>query len=112
MKRGEVWRVRIPIAPGHVQFGERPAIIVQDDAFNARLPTVLIVPLTGSQATKRFPGTMSIAPDANNGLTVPSVALAFQLRVLDQSDCLKHLGVVDSQTLDQLFRMIDHIMGR
>jgi mRNA-degrading endonuclease toxin of MazEF toxin-antitoxin module len=29
MKRGEVWRVRIPFAPGHAQAGDRPALIVQ-----------------------------------------------------------------------------------
>jgi len=112
MKRGEVWRVRIPLAPGHAQSGERPAIIVQDDGFTARLPTVLIVPLPGSQATLRFPGTMPVAPDASNGLTVPSVALAFQLRVLDQSECLKKLGATDSQTLAQVLGLIDQVMGR
>jgi hypothetical protein len=26
MRRGEVWQVRIPYAPGHAQGGERPAI--------------------------------------------------------------------------------------
>ena len=31
MKKGEVWQVRIPFAPGHAQAGIRPAIIVQND---------------------------------------------------------------------------------
>jgi hypothetical protein len=39
MIRGEVWRVLIPAAPGHTQAGERPAIILQEEAFNNTLPT-------------------------------------------------------------------------
>ena len=60
MKRGEVWRVRLPTVPGHTQAGERPALIMQDDPFNATLPTVLIVPFTSTQATLRFAGTLLI----------------------------------------------------
>jgi mRNA-degrading endonuclease toxin of MazEF toxin-antitoxin module len=56
MKQGEVWRVRLPFGPGHTQSGERPAIIVQEAAFNLSLPSVLIVPFTGAQAAARFAG--------------------------------------------------------
>src|SRR5262249_48209414 len=78
MKRGEVWRVRMPAVPGHTQAGERSAIIVQDESFNLLLPTVLIVPFTSTQRTTRFPGTLLVQPDQQNGLIMPSVALVFQ----------------------------------
>jgi hypothetical protein len=42
MKKGEIWRVLIPAGPGHAQTGERPAIILQELAFNNSLPTTLI----------------------------------------------------------------------
>jgi PemK-like, MazF-like toxin of type II toxin-antitoxin system len=42
MKKGEVWRVRMPAVPGHTQAGERPAILLQDNPFNLTLPTVLM----------------------------------------------------------------------
>jgi mRNA-degrading endonuclease toxin of MazEF toxin-antitoxin module len=48
MRRGEIWRVRIPFAPGRAQAGDRPALIVQNDPFIASLPTVLIVPFTSA----------------------------------------------------------------
>jgi mRNA-degrading endonuclease toxin of MazEF toxin-antitoxin module len=51
MQQGEVWQVRIPFAPGHVQAGERPAVIIMDDPFIPALPTVLIVPFTSSGAS-------------------------------------------------------------
>jgi len=112
MKRGEVWRVRLPFGPGHTQAGERPALIVQDDPFNASLPTILVIPFTSAQAATRFAGTLAVQPDNKNGLTVPSVALVFQLSALDKRDCLRRLGVLDQQTLDQILVVLDKLMGR
>lgn len=99
MQRGEVWRVRLPAASGHAQAGDRPALVVQNDAFTPVLPTVLVVPFTGSLAAARFAGTLRVDPDGTNGLTMPSIALAFQLRAVDQRDCMQRLGEVDAATL-------------
>ena len=112
MRKGEVWQVRIPFAPGHAQAGERPAVILTADAFIPALPTVLIVPFTGSRGALRFPGTVLVQPDGQNGLTLPSVALVFQLRALDNRDCLHPLGVLDPATLDQIFAELDKLTGR
>ena len=78
MKKGEIWRVLIPAAPGHAQTGERPAIILQELAFNNSLPTTLIVPLTSKLAASRFDGTLVIQPDQQNGLTAPRLHLCFK----------------------------------
>jgi mRNA interferase MazF len=110
MRRGEVWRVRIPIAPGQAQAGTRPALIVQNDPLIASLPTVLIIPFTSTSGAARFPGTIVISPDGRNGLTVPSVALVFQLRALDKRDCQQRIGVLDSQTLDDVVALIDALI--
>lgn len=112
MKRGEVWRVRLPFGAGHTQAGERPAIIVQDGVFNALLPTVLVVPFTSTQAATRFAGTLLVQPDARNGLTTPSVALVFQLSALDKRECVRRLGILDQNTLDQVFALMDKLTGR
>jgi mRNA interferase MazF len=112
MKRGEVWRVSLPTVPGHTQAGSRPAVIVQDAQFSALLPTVLVVPFTGTQAAARFPGTLEVHPDVQNGLVVPSVALVFQLIALDQRNCLQPLGVLDSASLSQIFSLLDKLTGR
>ncbi len=110
MKRGEIWRVRLPPSSGHAQAGDRPAVIVQNVASFSSLPTVLIVPLTSSPAATRFPGTVLVQPDGQNGLTHPSVALAFQLRALDRRDCLLRLGIVDVPTLDRIVALIDQLI--
>lgn len=112
MKKGEIWRVLLPAAPGHTQSGERPAIILQELVFNNSLPTTLIVPLTSKLAAVRFSGTLVIQPDPHNGLTAPSVALVFQMRTLDRRNCLKHLGLLDAAILDQVFAELDKLTGR
>jgi mRNA interferase MazF len=99
-------------APGHTQSGERPAIILQELVFNNSLPTTLIVPLTSKLAAARFDGTVVIQPDQHNGLTAPSVALVFQMRTLDQRNCLRLMGTVDAVTLDQIFAELDRLTGR
>jgi mRNA interferase MazF len=112
MRKGEVWRVRIPFAPGHAQSGERPAIIVQDDPFIQSLPTVLIVPFTSSMGAARFDGTLVVAPDGQNGLMVPSVALVFQARALDKRDCLRRQGTLDPVTVDQILGILVKLIGK
>jgi mRNA interferase MazF len=111
MRRGEVWQVDIPFTPGHGQAGQRPAVVLQDDAVSG-LPTTLMVPFTGSQRATRFPCTVLVQPDGQNGLTVPSVALVFQMRALDKHYFLSPLGVLDPATLDQIFAELDRLTGR
>jgi mRNA interferase MazF len=111
MKKGDIWRVSIPAAPGHAESGERPAIILQELAFNNSLPNTLVVPLTSKLATTRFPVTLVIQPDPQNGLTVPSVALVFQMRSLDQRDCLTKIGILDASVLDQILDLLDQLTG-
>ena len=112
MKQSEVWRVRLPSISGHTQAGIRPAVIVQEDQATATLPTVLIVPFTGSLAATRFPGTVLVQPDGRNGLTVTSVALVFQLTAIDRSNILQPLGILDPLALDQIFVELDKLTGR
>jgi mRNA interferase MazF len=112
MRQGEIWWVRIPFTGGHEQAGERPALIVQSDAAIAALPTVLVVPFTSVLATLRFPGTLLIQPTPQNGLLVPSVALVFQMRVLDKRYCLRRMGERDMATLSQIWALLDNLLGR
>lgn len=112
MHRGEVWQVQLPFVGGREQAGERPAIIIQDDTFIRVLPLVLVVPITGEIAASRFAGTLVIQPDVQNGLTMPSVALVFQTRGLDKRRFLRRLGILDSQTFDQILMVLDRLTGR
>ncbi len=108
MRKGEIWRGRLPYTPGHVQAGERPVLIIQNDAF-AALPTILIVPFTGRLTSARFPGTLLVPPDGRNGLTTSSVALVFQARAVDKQDLVYRLGVLDPATLARVLSLLGQL---
>ena len=76
---GEVRWVELAAKGGHAQKGRRPAVIVQDQKASARISTVLVVPLTSQLDALRFPGTVLVEADSENGLHRASVALVFQL---------------------------------
>jgi mRNA-degrading endonuclease toxin of MazEF toxin-antitoxin module len=109
---GDVRWVSFPPGAGRAQAGRRPAIVVQGSAASSRLPTVLVIPLTTQQDALRFPGTVLVAPDDANGLPQPSVALVFQLTVLDQRFLEQQLGQVSPAVLQAIWASFDQITER
>ncbi len=107
MDAGEVYAVEIPPSDGHEQAGTRPAIIVQDSQFEARLPTVLLVPLTSRLKARTFPGVYVIHPDDANGLSSESVALVFRLRAIDKRRLKNKIGILSDADLAQVRRQIE-----
>ena len=102
MEIGDIYTVEIPPSNGHEQAGLRPAIIVQAPQFENQLPTVLIVPLTSRLAAQAFPGTFLIHPNSENGLTMISVALVFQLRAIDKRRLKRMIGRLNTAHLAEL----------
>lgn len=83
MTRGDIVLVNLPQAAdgaGHEQVGTRPALVVQDDPTSETLSVIMIVPFTSNLKAQRFPHTILIQPSAQNGLSMPSVLMIFQLR--------------------------------
>jgi mRNA interferase MazF len=112
MRRGEVWRIQLPYANGREQAGERPAVIIEANAYIPAAPLVMIIPFTGELTATRFEGTLLVQPDQRNGLTKPSVALVFQTRGLDKRRFLTRLGTLDEATLEHLLTLFDRLTGR
>lgn len=112
MNGGDVHWVDFPPRNGHVQRGHRPAIVAQDASATSRLPTILVIPLTTQLASLRFPGTVLIDPDQNNGLRRSSVALVFQLTALDQRVLGARMGQVSQAVMDAVWNALDQLTGR
>lgn len=64
MTLGDVVWVEFPAGAGRAQAGRRPAIIVQGAEASAKLPTLLLIPLTTQQDALRFPGTVLVELDS------------------------------------------------
>ena len=110
MDVGEIYSVEIPSSNGHEQAGTRPAIVIQAPQFENRLPTVLIVPLTSRLTAQTFPGTLTIQPDAENNLTMTSVALVFQLRAIDKRRLKRKIGRISDALLAQVQQVMKELL--
>ncbi|MBI4663412.1 MAG: type II toxin-antitoxin system PemK/MazF family toxin [Verrucomicrobia bacterium] len=104
--------VEFPAGAGRAQAGRRPAILVQTSEASARLPTVLLIPLTSQFDALRFPGTVLVESDAGNGLTRASVALVFQLTAIDKRFLGPKLGTVSLRVMTLLWEAFDETTGR
>ena len=113
MARGDVLRIEFPISqgPGSEQTGTRPAIAVDIDLPGSNLPTLMVVPLTSQLNAQRFPYTFVVTPSNHNGLTVPSVALCFQLRAIDRARVRQTIGMLEQQYMDQLTLEMKRMLG-
>jgi mRNA interferase MazF len=83
MARGDVLLVSLPPSDRREQSGRRPAVAVQTD--EAGQPVLMVVPVTSNLSALRFAFSMRIEPSAENGLTLPSVAMVFQMRAIDKA---------------------------
>jgi mRNA interferase MazF len=104
MARGDVILVRLPVTDGREQSGQRPAVAVQTDV--AGEPMLIIAPVTSNLKASRFRFTITIEPSSENGLTLPSVIMIFQMRAVDKTRVVKRLGQLSQ---DELKRVDDEI---
>jgi mRNA interferase MazF len=80
MARGDILLVTLPESDKREEKGTRPAIAVQAD--DEQSPMSMVIPLTSSVGASRFAFTVEVQPSELNGLTLPSVAMIFQLRAI------------------------------
>jgi mRNA interferase MazF len=114
MARGDVVIINFPIPSGPAgreQVGTRPAVAVQTDFSDADLPTTIVVPMTSTLGVTRFPHTIYVNPSPQNGLSIPSVLLVFQLRAIDKSRVGRRIGRLEQSYLQQLENEMREILG-
>ena len=111
--RGEIWLADLGTGQGHEQSGQRPVLVVSDDAFNAGLAgLVMTVPLTSKVAkSKNIPAHIRVDPP-EGGLKTPSVILCDQVRTISK-DRLGNApwGVVSAATLMEVEQALRVLMG-
>src|SRR5262245_47677267 len=77
--------------------------------FRCAANRAVIVPLTTQLDALRFPGTILLEPDAENGLRQVSVALVFQMAALDQRFVGDRLGSLLGKRLKSIWAAFDEI---
>lgn len=104
LTRGTVIDVDLDPTKGSETGKMRPCVIVTNDDYNARLPIVQVVPLTGWSERKAAVKTnVSIAPTSQNGLAKPSIADCLQTRPIDHRHRMVRVrGALDATTMHKI----------
>jgi mRNA interferase MazF len=110
LKRGEVWLANLDPTQGSEQAGVRPVIIFQNDIVSRFSTTTIAIPLTTNQRRASLPICMLIK-QGDGGLSQDSVALCFQIRVLDKTRLIRRLGQLSAETITQLEEVVLVTLG-
>jgi mRNA interferase MazF len=108
MNVGEIWLVELIDATGREQGGMRPAVII---AIHDVTGQVMVVPISSSAGLDRFGFVVSIKKSVQNGLSLDSTALVFQLRSLSNTRFRKKLGNLESRYMDEIKLLIYGFLG-
>jgi mRNA interferase MazF len=91
----DIYLIEIPATDGKEQSGYRPGIIIS----NPTKDIAIIIPFTSNILALRFPFTLKIEPNPQNGLSVPSILLIFQIRAIDKTRIKNKLGKLDENSI-------------
>jgi mRNA interferase MazF len=101
MIKGDVYLVNLSPTVGSEQAGTRPVLIFQNDKLNQLTRTVVVIPFTTNLRRAQLPGCV-LVPRGEGGLTDDSVAICYQIRVLDKARLTQHLGTLSHTTIKKI----------
>ncbi len=106
MKRGEIWSVA---AHGAYTGKPRPAVIVQDDRFDATASVTICALTTDPTAAPLF--RLPTTPDQHNGLDQPSQLMVDKLTTVPRTSLGRHIGRLGEEDIARLDRAIVVFLG-
>lgn len=106
MKRGEIWSVA---ARGAYTGKPRPAVIVQDDHFDATASVTICTLTTDPTAAPLI--RLPVAPDQFNGLDRPSQLMVDKLTTVPRTSLGERIGRLGDEDITRLDRAIVVFLG-
>ncbi len=106
MKRGEIWSVA---APGAYTGKPRPAVIIQDDRFDATASVTICVLTTDPTEAPLI--RLPVTPDELNGLDRPSSLMVDKLTTVPENSLGEHIGRLCDEDIARLDRAIVVFLG-
>ncbi len=101
IKQGEIYFADLNPVKGDEQAGFRPVLVLQNDILNKNLNTVVIVPITKNIKAKGYLTTYFLEKKTSK-LPVDSVALLFQIRIIDKNRLKKRAVQLSSQIMHEI----------
>ena len=107
--RGDIYLADLNPSRGSEQAGVRPVILVQHQNLDRFTRTVVVIPVTTNLRRARIPGTVLIAA-GEGGLSQESVALCYQIVVIDRQRLQRQLGTLSTVYLQRLGEAIRYTL--
>ena len=108
--RGDIYYANMEPNVGSEQGGERPVVVLQNDAGNKHSPTLIIATLTSRVDKKRHLPT-HVLLDQNPGLKVPSIVQLEQIFTIDKCRVQRFAGRANEKEMDQIEMAIKISLG-
>lgn len=111
MKQNEIWLIDLDPTKGAELQKKRPAIIVNDDALG-KLPLKIVIPITDWKDRYSIaPWMVRLIPTTENGLSKDSSADCFQVRSISQERLIKKLGIIDTNTHEEIKEALKKVLS-
>lgn len=111
MTRGEIWWVDFGLAFGSMSMGRRPAIIVQNDNFNAsHIMTTVVVPLTTNTMLADYKDNILLSAKTTK-LSKDSVALTPQVGSVDKSCLVEKVSKLPPSKMVELSQALADLLA-
>lgn len=107
--RGDIYLADLNPSRGSEQAGVRPVILVQRQNLDHFTRTVVVIPVTTNLRRAQIPGTVLI-PVGEGGLSQESVALCYQIVVIDKQRLQRQLGTLSPVYLQRLGEAIRYTL--
>lgn len=104
IERGLILDLNLDPTQGSETGKIRPCIVVTNNRYNARVPVIQVVPITGwTEKKARIQTNIEIYPSIDNGLTKKSIADCLQTRPVDyRSRLVAVRGELEKSIMDEI----------
>ncbi|HET9464223.1 MAG TPA: type II toxin-antitoxin system PemK/MazF family toxin [Gemmatimonadales bacterium] len=110
ISRGEIFWVNFGATRGREQAGQRPAVVIQNDAGNASSETTIVALITSRRFSRPYPFHVEIGP-ADSGLQDPSTILLEQMQTVSIQRLRRRIGLLSADVMVEVDRAIHHSLG-
>ena len=109
IRRGEIYIANLDPVVGSEQGGERPVLVIQNNAGNTHSPTVIVLAITSRYQKKKFMPTH--IPIESSDLSMRSIVLAEQVRTVDKSRLIHYVGRASKESMEAVDEALKVSMG-
>ncbi|WGI36173.1 type II toxin-antitoxin system PemK/MazF family toxin (plasmid) [Mycolicibacterium aubagnense] len=107
-RRGELWLAALGAGRAGEPAKHRPAVVVSADDLLTGEPTELVVVVPVSSSRTSTPLRPTIRP--NEGVETDSVAVCRAIRGMARARLVRHLGTLDTHTMDAIEKSLALIL--